>query len=288
MHPLIQRAIKYLVNKSLKNVVVIEAIKLLESPIKDMCDSIWVVTSGIETQISRMAINRLTTEKEARARLANQSLQEEKIREANVIIQNDETLVDTWKQVLAAWMVTVINRRLDVQEHPKELIEDRKKKLHSVRAMPKHAGHIANFLNKGKPVEEKLEDLDVLERFGDNAYYLLMEEDEIIGLVGWQVENLVALVKEFVIISKDDMNKGIRLLIKELESSSQALNTEVVYVKVDVNYSSKTVWRDLGYQLIDIDDVKVNIWKNAARKLVEDGYYLMFKELRSDRVLHPM
>jgi len=288
LHPLVRRAVRYLIRKSFKQVVVIEAIKLLESPLKDQCDSIWVVSSDVETQISRLAINRSMSEEEARARLANQSSQAEKIRQANVIIQNDASLVDTWKQVLAAWIVTVINRRIDVREHPITAVVERRKKLNVVYAMPKHAGYIASFLNKGKPEDQRLDDLDVLERFGDRAYYLLMEGEQIVALVGWQVEDLVGQSDEVIFKKKELINRGLRLILEELENTSQILNTEVIFLKVDEELSNKTVWKDLGYEIIDIDDIKVNIWKNAAKKLIEDEHIIMFKELRSDRVLLPL
>jgi hypothetical protein len=40
---------------------------------------------------------------EARARIRSQAPQEEKIAAASVVIRNESTYLDTWKQVLAAW-----------------------------------------------------------------------------------------------------------------------------------------------------------------------------------------
>jgi dephospho-CoA kinase len=288
LHPWVRRAVKYLISRTSKQVVVIEAIKLLESPLKDECNSIWVVTSDEDVQIKRLEINRGMSEEEARARLANQSSQDEKVRQADVIIENEATLVDTWKQVLAAWIVTVVNRRIEVKEHPIESVEAKRKKLNVVYAKPKHAGYIAGFLNEGKPEDEKLEDLDVLEKFGDRAYYLLMEEEEIAGLVGWQVENLIGQVDEIVFSKKELVNRGLRLILDQLENSSQILNTEAIFVKVQDQFSNKTLWQELGYEIIDLDEIKVNIWKKTARKLVEEDHILMFKEMRSDRVLLPL
>jgi len=288
LHPWVQRAVKYLISRTSKQVVVIEAIKLLESPLKDECNSIWVVTSDEDVQIKRLEINRGMSEEEARSRLANQSSQGEKVRQADVIIENETTLVDTWKQVLAAWIVTVVNRRIEVKEHPIESVEAKRKKLNVVYAKPKHAGYIASFMNEGKPEEEKLEDLDVLEKFGDRAYYLLMEEEEIAGLVGWQVENLIGQVDEIIFSKKDLVNRGLRLILDQLENSSQILNTEAIFIKVQDQFSNKTLWKELGYEIIDLDEIKVNIWKKTARKLVEEDHILMFKEMRSDRVLLPL
>ncbi len=288
LHPWVRRAVEYLISRSSKQVVVIEAIKLLESTLRDKCDSIWVVTAEEDVQINRLEVNRGMSEDEARSRMANQSSQDDKVRQANVIIENDATLVDTWKQVLAAWIVTVVNRRIEFKEHPIESVEEKRKKLNVVYAMPKHAGYIASFMNEGKLEDEKLEDLDVLEKFGDRAYFLLMEEEEIAGLVGWQVENLIGQVDEIIFSKKDLVNRGLGMILDELESSSQLLNTEAIFVKVQNQYSSKTLWQALGYEIIDLEDIKVNLWKKTAMKLVGEDHKLMFKEMRSNRVLLPL
>lgn len=85
-------------------VVVIEAIKLLESGlVRSLCDQIWVVTARPEQQIERLATSRGYSESEAKARMAAQSSQEEKVRQADVVIDNSGSLEDTERQVRAAW-----------------------------------------------------------------------------------------------------------------------------------------------------------------------------------------
>ena len=49
IHPLVRQAIDILIRRSRINVVVIEAIKLIESGLADMCDSIWVTICSSRT-----------------------------------------------------------------------------------------------------------------------------------------------------------------------------------------------------------------------------------------------
>jgi dephospho-CoA kinase len=84
-------------------VAVIDAIKLLESGWKPLCDTIWVVTCRPEQQIERLMTTRGMSEAEARTRLSAQPPQAEKVAQADVVIDNSGTLEQTRQQVEAAW-----------------------------------------------------------------------------------------------------------------------------------------------------------------------------------------
>lgn len=80
----------------------VEAIKLLESPLHDACDQVWVVTCEEADAISRLAASRSMDEGAARARLANQSSQAEKASAADVLIDGSAPIDETRSQVKAA------------------------------------------------------------------------------------------------------------------------------------------------------------------------------------------
>jgi dephospho-CoA kinase len=82
---------------------VVEVIKLLESPLHDACDETWVVACREEDALARVRESRRLTEAEARARLANQSSQEEKIAAADVVIDGSAPLEKTRRQVKEAY-----------------------------------------------------------------------------------------------------------------------------------------------------------------------------------------
>jgi len=80
---------------------VIEAIKLFESPLHDRCDEIWVVRCDERDAIVRLA-ERGVDEAAARARLANQSPQAEKVAAADVVIDGSAPRAETQRQVEGA------------------------------------------------------------------------------------------------------------------------------------------------------------------------------------------
>jgi dephospho-CoA kinase len=84
-------------------VAVIDAIKLLEGGWKQICDAIWVVTCATEQQLERLIATRGMRDDEARARIAAQPPQAEKIAQADVVIDNSGSLEHTRRQVETAW-----------------------------------------------------------------------------------------------------------------------------------------------------------------------------------------
>lgn len=83
--------------------IVIEAIKLIESGFDRACDTLWVVTCPESEQVRRLMKERGLTEEEARVRIRAQPPQEEKIRRADVVIDNSGDLEATRRQVEQAW-----------------------------------------------------------------------------------------------------------------------------------------------------------------------------------------
>jgi dephospho-CoA kinase len=80
----------------------IEAIKLLESPLLDRCDEIWVVRCDEAEALARLAERGVDGEA-ARARLANQTSQEDKVAAADRVIDGSASIDETRRQVEAAY-----------------------------------------------------------------------------------------------------------------------------------------------------------------------------------------
>jgi dephospho-CoA kinase len=84
-------------------VAVIDAIKLLESGWKPLCNAIWVVTCTPEQQIERLIATRGLSASEAQTRVAAQPPQADKVAQADVVIDNSGSLEETRRQVETAW-----------------------------------------------------------------------------------------------------------------------------------------------------------------------------------------
>jgi dephospho-CoA kinase len=98
---------------------VVEVIKLLESPLNDATDETWVVVCDEADAIERVRESRGLSEAEARARLANQSPQADKVAAAQVVIDGSAPLEETRRQVADAYARLV--RRSEGSSAPSDL-----------------------------------------------------------------------------------------------------------------------------------------------------------------------
>lgn len=102
LHPRVRGAIRARLAEMTEGgveVVVVEVIKLLESPLADACDEIWVVRCDEADAIARLAASRDMDEATARARLGSQSAQDEKVAAADVVIDGSASMEETRRQV---------------------------------------------------------------------------------------------------------------------------------------------------------------------------------------------
>ncbi len=83
-------------------VLVIEAIKLLESDLRRVCDAIWVVIADRPTRIARL-VGRGLSQGEAEARLRRQATDDEFRSAADLVITNDGDRDATRRVVGTAW-----------------------------------------------------------------------------------------------------------------------------------------------------------------------------------------
>ena len=102
LHPRVRGAIRARLAELAEGgvaVAAVEVIKLLESPLADACDEVWVVRCDEADAIARLSASRGMDERTARARLGSQSSQDEKVAAADVVIDGSATMDETRRQV---------------------------------------------------------------------------------------------------------------------------------------------------------------------------------------------
>ena len=102
-HPAIRRQIAQMVREAAADVVVIEAIKLLEGELKDRVEAVWVVDASEARQLERLMERRGMARAEAERRIALQNSQAEKLRQADVVIENEGDVAALRARVERAW-----------------------------------------------------------------------------------------------------------------------------------------------------------------------------------------
>jgi dephospho-CoA kinase len=102
LHPGVRAEIRRRLATSTAPIFVVDAIKLIEGGLAREMDAVWVVTCPRAEQVRRMMVERGLSEEQAEVRISAQNPQEEKVRQATVVIENGGTLADTERQVEAA------------------------------------------------------------------------------------------------------------------------------------------------------------------------------------------
>jgi len=289
IHPYVGQATELLIKRSTQSVVVIEAIKLLETSLRTKCDTIWVTDSSQEVQVERLIRKRGMTEDQALQRVHSQSAQKEKLALAKVIISNNGSVEDLWKQVSEAWQQISPEAEPEPATQVPTKSEADSEEFSLQRGKPRDSQKIADLITKLSRGKHSMTRDDVMEAFGEKAFLLLQMGESLVGVAGWQVENLVVRTLDLHLDPKARADKALPLLLNEVERASSELQCEasLVFPPMElVGFDS--VWKKLGYERRTPETLGVDIWADAAIEAMPKGSALFFKQLRTDRVLRPI
>ena len=290
IHPNVEQAVDLMVKRASQPVVVIEAIKLLEANLSRYCDSIWVTYAPADIQLARLVQLRKMNAVEARQRIAAQPVQENKIKRANVVVKNTSTFENTWKQVVAAWQKNVpVAIESAETAQPAVRMAAPQGEINVVRGRPQNSTEIADLINRLRKPEIPFKKDDVMAAFGEKAFLLLQVGQTNVGVIGWQVENLVARTTDIVIDPAVSINQALPALIIEMEKASKDLQCEASLVFVPPDLAKQDgLWRSLGYDRRSPENLGVLAWMEAALESMLPNTTLYFKQLRTDRILRPI
>ena len=286
IHPFVVQAVEVLIKRSTQTVVVVEAIKLLESDLRLQCDTLWVTDAPPAVQVERLVRKRGLSQEDALQRIHSQSAQKEKLAVAKVIINNNGSYDDLWKQVNEAW------KRIFPSQDAGQTTQVLSKPVGAFslqRGKPRDSQKIADLISRLSKGKRTMTSDEVMEAFGEKAFLLLQMDTELVGIAGWQVENLVARTLDLYLDPRATPDKSLPLLLTEVERASGDLQCEasLVFPPMElVGFDS--VWKQLGYERRTPETLGVQAWTDAALESMPKGGALFFKQLRTDRVLRPI
>ena len=155
------------------------------------------------------------------------------------------------------------------------------------RANLADAQAIADFVNNsrsGEPVTRH----SVIERFGQVGFMIAIKQDQVVGMLGWQVENLVIRVTDFLTGPVDRVNVG-RALIGAMEAEGAELLAEAAMLFLPPNPSKSLVryWEGFDYSYQDVQGLH-RAWKEAVSEWNTGADGVMVKRLRESLTNRPM
>lgn len=287
IHPYVRQAIDILIKRAKQRVIVIEAIKLLEGGLGKQCDAIWVADAPEEIQIERLMRKRGMSREDALQRVRSQPAQQDKLKAADVIIRNNGSYEDLWKQVSEMWKI--VSPSEEGGPTTQVLSKPVAGSLSLQRGKPRDAQKIADLVTRLSKGKRTMTHDEAMEAFGEKAFLLLQMDNDLVGITGWQVENLVARTTDLFLDHRVAADQALPLLLNEVERASTDLQCEaaLVFPPIDL-IGFDSVWKQLGYERRSPDELGVQAWEDAALESMPPGSALFFKQLRTDRVLRPI
>lgn len=283
VHPLVFQAIEVMTRRASQRVIVIEAIKLLESDLRNVCDTVWTVNVPQQLQVQRLMEKRGLSRDDAEQRIHFQSEQSQKVSAAGFVIQNSGSFEETWKQVVAGW------KQLNPQSDTIQIAKAAGGEFTVSRGRPRDSAAIAELISRLSGGAKTMSAESVMAAFGEKAFLLLQNGGVSVGVAGWQVENLVARTTEFFIDPSVSLETALNLLVTEVEHASTDLQCEASLVFLPPALAAHTsTWKQLGYEARQPQTLGVQAWTDAAIESAQPNTSLFFKQLRQDRVLRPI
>ena len=157
------------------------------------------------------------------------------------------------------------------------------------RARPSDIGKIVDFINKARPKGKEVTRAEILERFSVVGFLVAERDGEMIGLLGWLAENLVARVTDFLVWPAVERLVAGRMLITEMEEAARDLQCEAAILFVPRNAPQEMLifWGAFGYTPHSIAALP-KAWREAAQEVRSVEERVVIKQLRTDLTRQPL
>lgn len=117
IHPAVTKSILLRAKRSQQPIIVIEAIKLLEAGLDEICDTIWVSHASPDHQLERLVQTRQMDQAAAMNRITGQPPQSTKRSRADIVINTEGPFISTWHQVRQALNDTIKTNKISIPEN---------------------------------------------------------------------------------------------------------------------------------------------------------------------------
>lgn len=296
-HPGVIEAVFKQIDTAPTPVVAVEAIKLYESGLADHCTSVWAVVAAPKVQMARLVNRRRMKPEHARQRIVAQSSQQEKAARANVVIDNSGALAKTWTMVKKEYTRLLESHTVTVPvaeepavapaAAPQQTIDIAGVTLH--RAKRGDLAGMADLIALGTHGAFNPDVSEMMEALFSRAYLVAKADDRIVGMIGWQTENLVAGLQDFYMLRTELWPEIGRQMMEVVHEEIDKLSCEVALVFV-LNQAGSDAIKFLektGYEQFDRNRL-IPDWREAAEEWQPEDSVLLYKKIREQRIMVPM
>jgi len=277
LHPRVGERLNELIARTDAQVIVIEAIKLLEAGLDERCDAVWVTHCREDQQIDRLMEARGLTRHEALVRVLNQPPQQIKLARADEVIDTSGSMEETAEQVRQAWQ-RWWQPAMDKVADPTIRIR---------RAHLRDVGALVSLISRaGTPVDRA----QIVASFGEQGYMVAEVQGELRAAIGWSTEDFVARIRQVFVVRTGAWESVLRMLLEAVCQAAAELMSEValLFCRPDTPEEMARLYRAGQFEPVALDTL-IPAWRRAAEQSMPTaGDRIMVRKLCEKRVMRPI
>jgi len=256
IHPAVDDSIMVRILRSGLSLVVIEAIKLLESGIGEACDAIWVSHASQHHQVERLLQTRDMMRAEAENRIAMQPSQLAKIAMADAVINTEGAFKHTWQQIQ-----TAVNDKMlsGIKSEPLNLSVAEAWSIHFPNSLP---GHLLENFWEAHADEDGTK---VYEQLGMRMVSPMMENNQLRALMIWENWNFTATLQK--IIPMTGLTPQAEVIVEALTTLARYQQCELLLLSNNLTQHLAAAPSHLRFEQRAVGDFSYPAWQQAAQKI---------------------
>ncbi len=268
VHPAVTEAIQFRIERSALPVVVIEAIKLFESALIDLCDSVWVSQASPAHQLERLLQTRHMTEGTARQRISAQPPQSEKRMWADVVINTEGEFSQTWRQVHQALNDTIHSNHTSVQPYININLQN------GIQASPASAIPLEMLESYWQSTTGQ-EQSTLYETLAFKTVLVLSDPTQILALLIAEEWNFTCILERLVLArTAPDLN----IILDAFQESSLMHQDEILILPDETieEFPGSLNPKQLGFEQRAASEMTFPAWKQALERQTSDRDQLVW------------
>jgi len=129
----------------------------------------------------------------------------------------------------------------------------------------------------------------MMEAIFSRAYIIALAGEHVVGVAGWQTENLIAGLQDFYVIRTDLWPTAGERMLEMIHQEINNLSCEVsiVFILDIAGPEPVEFFKSQGYEQTDIQSLGY-MWEDAAREWQPEDSVILYKKLREQRIMVPM
>ena len=259
VHPYVIETINERANQSHCPLVVIEAIKLLEAGLGDICDEVWVSHASYELQLERLLRIRNMTQREAKRRIESQPPQTEKVARADVVINTEGSFFSSWQQVQQALNDTI---QVDTTVKLQNLTNFSEWTIQSARDLPQ--GQLETFWHTYAEKDSSR----LYEHLGSSRLLPLCHKGQLTAIINWENWNFTATLKNIIPPSVFDTSPMV--MFEAFQKDAELRQSEILFLSDDLAHKFGLQPSIADFENCPKDQLVYPAWQQAADKITTD------------------